>query len=240
MKTTLRRIFHTYTPAPGWLAHTRLGRALWTRKRVWLSVAAGLAAAALLPDTLALPARMISAWCVAGWLYLLQCLALMATADHGSIRARARHEDDGAAAILLLIVLGAGASLAAVVLELAGQSGTLRVGTVALAGGTIATSWLIIHTAYAVHYAHRYYASAHGADVHEATAPLDFPGPQAPMYVDFLYFSFTIGATSQTSDVAVRTAAMRAIVLVHAVVAFLFNTTLLALTINIGASMLRP
>lgn len=184
--------------------------------------------------------RLLAAWCVFGLAYLLQGAALMLTADDASIEQRARHEDEGAAVILLLIVLAASASIGAVVMELAGAVDTPPDGWgMALAGASIATAWLLIHTAFALHYAHRYYIVAHGRH-NTHGAPLDFPGRQTPVYVDFLYFSFTIGATSQTSDVGVASTAMRGLVLAHGIVAFVFNTTLLALTVNIGASLLRP
>ncbi|MFV0279746.1 MAG: DUF1345 domain-containing protein [Rhodoblastus sp.] len=66
---------------------------------------------------------------------------------------------------------------------------------------------------------------------------LIFPGTAQPNYIDFAYFSYTIGVASQTSDVAVSSRAMRGIVLVHSVFAFFFNTTILALTINLAAGL---
>ncbi len=63
------------------------------------------------------------------------------------------------------------------------------------------------------------------------------PGERDPDYVDFLYFAYTIGCTSQTSDVAVTTRAARGLVLVHSILAFVFNTSILALAINVGASL---
>ena len=58
-----------------------------------------------------------------------------------------------------------------------------------------------------------------------------------PDYSDFLYFSFTIAVASQTSDVTVTTRAMRRLVLLQAVLSFIFNTTILAFSINIAASL---
>ena len=66
---------------------------------------------------------------------------------------------------------------------------------------------------------------------------LQFPGGGDPDYWDFLYFSFTIGAAVQTSDVAITTPRMRRLVLGHTVVSFLFNTTILAIAVNVGASL---
>ncbi len=240
MKSTIRKVFHSYTPPPRWLSGHVTGRLLWNRRRLWLSVSLGAAAWMAMPTEVDAVNRWLTAWCAFGLVYLLQGLALMLTADTGSIEQRARHEDEGAAIILLLIVLAAAASFGAVVMALAGATdkGSNGLG-VGLAAGSIAVAWLLIHTAFALHYAHRYYILAHGRH-NTHGAPLDFPGRQTPVYVDFLYFSFTVGTTSQTSDVALLTTEMRGLVLVHGVVAFLFNTTLLALTVNIAASLLRP
>jgi uncharacterized membrane protein len=241
MKSLIRKLFHAYSPVPRWLAGHAAGRLLWTRRRLWLSIGLGGAVWCATQGSGDPVRRLLIAWCTFGAVYLVQGMALMLTADNASIEQRARHEDEGAAVILLLIVLAAGASIGAVVMELAGSGRSAQPDllTMVLAGASISTAWLVIHTAFALHYAHRYYIVAHGRHNTQG-APLDFSGRQTPVYVDFLYFSFTIGATSQTSDVGVATTRMRGLVLVHAVVSFVFNTTLLALTVNIGASLLRP
>jgi uncharacterized membrane protein len=87
-----------------------------------------------------------------------------------------------------------------------------------------------------VHYAHAYYGGAGDADSYRGG--LDFGGDEAPEFPDFLYFSITVGATSQTSDTSVTTPHMRRLVMAHAIFSFFFNTTVLALAINIAAGML--
>ena len=67
---------------------------------------------------------------------------------------------------------------------------------------------------------------------------LDFPGDEPPDYRDFLYYSFVIGCAAQTADVATTSRDMRMVSLIHGVVAFAFNTAILALMINVGASLL--
>ena len=99
---------------------------------------------------------------------------------------------------------------------------------------TFAASWLLVHTAFALHYAHAYYVILGEA----GCPPLEFPRQDAPAYLDFLYFSLVVGMTSQTADVAIATTRMRRLVMAHGLIAFVFNTTLLALTINIVASLL--
>lgn len=99
---------------------------------------------------------------------------------------------------------------------------------------TIATAWVSLHTLYALHYAHLYYA--HSGDS-AADSGLDFPGTLQPTFGDFFYFSFTIGATSQTSDVAITASRIRKSVVIHSCLSLAFNTTLLALTINLAAGL---
>jgi uncharacterized membrane protein len=84
---------------------------------------------------------------------------------------------------------------------------------------------------FGLHYAHDYYA---GEDDRRG---LKFPGDTAPDYWDFLYFSFNLGAAAQTSDVQIEAPRMRRFVLAHTIVSFLFNTGVLALAINVGASL---
>jgi uncharacterized membrane protein len=81
------------------------------------------------------------------------------------------------------------------------------------------------------------FATTHGG-LGKLAGGLDFPDDETPDYWDFLYFATSIGAASQTSDVAIRTKALRRLVTLHAVISFFFNTAVLALVINIGASLI--
>ena len=80
----------------------------------------------------------------------------------------------------------------------------------------------------ATHYAHEFWRRDGG---------LTFPGNAAPGYMEFLYFSFCIAVASQVSDVSTQSAAMRRIVLLHSLIAYLFNTAVIALGVNIAASL---
>ena len=97
---------------------------------------------------------------------------------------------------------------------------------------TIGLSWAFIHTMFALHYVHEFYAE-------NGERGMVFPGgEEEPDYGDFLYFSLVIGMTSQVSDVAVTSRSMRRLTLVHSVLAFVFNIAVLALSINIIASVI--
>jgi uncharacterized membrane protein len=210
-------------------------RQIRVRPRLVSGTLLGLAALLVLPSALSRPTRALLAWDAGTGLYLALAGVMMLRENVERMRWRARREDDGAAAVLGLAVAAAVASLAAIVLELVGvRNYPPRAQTVhlALAAVTILLSWTFVHTAFALHYAHQFYVDRH------ASAPcLEFPGGGQPDYVDFLYFSFVIGTTSQTADVSISSRSMRRLALLHGVIAFLFNTTLLALTVNIAASL---
>jgi len=211
---------------------------LRARPRLVGSMALGLACALLLPASLTphLATRAIVGWNVAALLYLALALKMMLGSSHAHMRARALQQDEGSALVLLLVITAALMSLGAIVAELSvvkSLQGPLRYAHVALAVLTIASSWAFTQTMFALHYAHDYYASAtrgeHGG--------LDFPGGQTPDYSDFLYFACIIGTSAQTADVALSSRRMRRTGTVHCVLAFFFNTTLLALTINIASGL---
>jgi uncharacterized membrane protein len=98
----------------------------------------------------------------------------------------------------------------------------------------VLTSWLLTHTAYALRYAHLYYR-----DDEEGVGGLDFPGKQAPDFLDFAYFAFTLGMCFQVSDVCISGRGMRRAALGHALLAFLYNTAILALALNLAFEVLR-
>ncbi|MEO3387502.1 DUF1345 domain-containing protein [Mesorhizobium sp. CAU 1741] len=98
--------------------------------------------------------------------------------------------------------------------------------------------WMTIHMMAAIHYAHLYWQPQPATpDEDDMLGGLDFPGTNAPRGVDFAYFSFVIGMTAQTSDVAITTHLMRATNLVHAIVSFFFNTVLVAAAVNAAVAL---
>ena len=213
---------------------------LRVRPRLLVAIAVGLAAGALLPASLRGVTRVLLAWNVTVWLYLALGATMMRHPDHGQLRRQAALHAEGAGAVLMIVVAAAIASMAAIVAELGGLKASaagLAWPNLLLALATLVGSWLLLPIEFALTYASRYFAAS------SAPGGLDFPGADdsagggsAPNYADFLYFSLTIAATAQTSDVAVTTRAMRKLVLVHSVVSFAFNTMVLALAINIAAS----
>lgn len=211
-----------------------LPRSLRVRPRLAMVLAAGALVAILLPSEWRWATRFLIAWDVGAILYLALLGATIFRETVDQIRARAERQDEGAVAILVIACLAAITSLAAIVVQLTGL-GALppdeRGIHLAFGGVTILCSWALLHAFFTLHYAGIYYR--HG----KAEPCLDFPGNSKPDYVDFLYFSYTIGCTSQTSDIGVTTRKARGVVLAHSILAFVFNTSILALAINVGASL---
>jgi uncharacterized membrane protein len=181
--------------------------------------------------------RILLCWNAAVALYLLMALWVMRQSDVEHMRQRAYRQDEGQKTILLLTIGAVLASLVAIVAELAtikSLSGNDKLLHIALTGATVASSWVFMHLMFAMHYAHDYYLSGR----HGREPGLAFPQEPMPDYWDFLYFSAVIGTSGQTADVSFTSKAMRRTGLVHCVLAYFYNTTVLALTINIAASLM--
>jgi uncharacterized membrane protein len=135
---------------------------------------------------------------------------------------------------VVLAVIAACAATAAIVWELGPvktMEGLAKAGHLALVGVSILSAWTLIQIIFAIHYAGVYFAAV--AD--GAPGGLDFPGKREPQWGEFVYQAFTVGCTFASSDVNVASSRMRQICVVQGVVAFFFNTIILALAINIAA-----
>src|SRR6218665_2514863 len=207
------------------------------RPRLLIAIATGLVAASVWPGEPAALSRCLLGWNVGVWFYLALVLQMMMQADHGHLQRNAVAQADGRAAVLLLAVAGAVASLAAIALELShvrhGEAATQAWPYLLLAVSTVAGSWLLLPVEFALAYASLYHRGGKGPH------GLEFPGDEGePDYTDFMYFPITLAATSQTSDLSVSARPMRRLVLLHALLSFVFNTVVLALTINILAGLI--
>jgi uncharacterized membrane protein len=205
---------------------------------VYVGAAIGIAALMLLPKSLSSSVREATAWCFGGATYLILALQVMGRFHSDRIRSRAARQDDSGIVILAVILLALFSSFAAIVgllTQAKTAPGDGRLLYLGLAAATIFISWLVMQVVFTLHYAHEHYAPHNLSD--DRASGLAFPADAHPDYWDFLYFAISIGAASQTSDVDIRSKALRRLVTLHAVVAFFFNTMVLAMTINLAASM---
>src|SRR5690348_11275362 len=172
-------------------------RVVYGRPRTFIAIALGVLVFFLLPDARRLATRLIVGWDVFAAVYLVLAYGMMLRCDVSHIRRSAVLQDDGRFLILLLTAFGALASLAAIVFELGASKGSPA--GLALAIVTITLSWALVHTAFALHYAHEYYRG-------KTPGGLQFPSGEEHVdadYWDFVYFSFVIGMTALVSDVGI-------------------------------------
>ncbi|RZF61178.1 DUF1345 domain-containing protein [Sphingomonas populi] len=167
----------------------------------------------------------MAAFDAASLVFLVLISSLLRDVQIDTIRHAARNNDANRAGLLVLTGVTMLTILVAVFKELQGKN-DLKI--IALVIATLVLSWLFSNTVYALHYAHMYYSEAEGKD----SGGLDIPKCDEPDYWDFLYFSFTLGMTFQTSDVEITSRRIRRVVLGQCLAAFVFNLGVLAFTIN--------
>ena len=215
----------------------------WIRRsgsmqRLASALVVAIAAYLAQPDSISWHTRAVASWDLGTITYLGLAWWLIARADAEGTRAHALAEDQSGYVIFLFVVSAACASLVAIgfvvvtVRELAFWPRTWHLLLTIVA---LTSSWLLIQTVFAFHYARRYYDRAR----RDSTEPgeLLFSGGREPDYLDFAYYSFVVGMTSQVSDVAVNSRRMRRLTLGHGFLAFFFNIAVLALSINIIGSV---
>lgn len=211
-------------------------RQISVRLRLSISMIVAIIVGILLPASVKIIARLLGSWDIFTICFLGLNLRVMLRANPDAMRRFAQQEDEGRGLILSLVTAAACISVLAIGLisHDKGKENSLLFFHIGLSIVTIVSSWLLVHTIFAQHYAHTYYRS--GRELSECKADgLDFPGEIEPDYWDFLYFSFVVGMTSQVSDVSVTSRQMRKLSLIHGVLSFFFNTTIVAMTINIIA-----
>ena len=210
-----------------------------SRPRLFISFLLGSIIFFLLPQSLALHTitRLIIGWNVSAIMYLILATHMIINTNHQRMRLRAKQQNDGAYVVLAMVVVAAIISLGAIVLELGvvkELSGTIRRAHFALTIMTILSSWAFTQMMFALHYAHSFY----NAIDKKQDGGLLFPNQLSPDYIDFLYCACIIGTSGQTADVSFTSQSMRKIGLIHSVLAFFFNTSLVALMINIASSLI--
>jgi uncharacterized membrane protein len=177
---------------------------------------------------------MLISWDVGALCYLGFGWLVIARTDETQTRLRVQRYDPSGFIIFLLVITAAIVSVVAIGF-LVGDIKDLpfwpRAERLTLSITALFLSWLLIHTVFAFHYARLYYSLPDGGPEHHRG--LSFPDDDEPDYLDFAYYSFVVGMTSQVSDVAVLSRQMRRLTMVHGVLSFVYNIAILAMSINI-------
>ena len=204
-------------------------------------VIAALVVAALtfccLPWHLAWPIRALATWNAYNLTGLGMAWFSIVSSDPSEVARSASLQDSSRTAIFFFVMIAACASIFAVGAELGTAKGLdhEHLGEhVVFCLLTIAGSWVLVHTIFTLRYAHVFYGLD---DDKKPVGGLEFPDEERPDYLDFAYFSFTIGMTSQTSDVQISSQRLRRLTLAHGLVSFVFNLAILSLSLNIISSL---
>jgi uncharacterized membrane protein len=198
--------------------------------RIAIASASALLAGALLSIRVPAAVAALGGWDLGGFTLLGLAWARIAGADATVTQRRAAVEDPGRTLVYVLVLCSSAVSLLAATplaraKGIAPQHGTMLV---VFCLATLAVSWALTHTAFALRYAHLYYR-----EDDEGLGGVEFPGGEPPTYLDFAYLAFTIGMTFQVSDTAISSEQIRRAVLLHAVLSFAYNTAILAFALNL-------
>ncbi|MET0312936.1 MAG: DUF1345 domain-containing protein [Hansschlegelia sp.] len=173
-------------------------------------------------------AAIVIGWDAAALTYAVRVWATLVPADARKMQSWSAEEDEGRWVITLILT----AAVAASVVAIFGMVSDKSSGPVlSLAAFTILSSWALLHTVFAAHYAHRCFAA--GAD----KPGIQFQG-EAPVFTDFAYYAFTVGMTFQVSDTDTQSSEMRLLTLVHGAISFVFNTVIIAIPVSLASGLL--
>ncbi len=206
--------------------------------RLFVCISIGIASLLLLPHAWPDRERGVAAWDIGTLAYLALMSWLCATSPPARMPANAEAQEDGEWVLFFLVLAGATISFAAILGEFGAMKGATdaqKHHSVLFVAATLILSWLLTQAVFALRYAHEYYARTDGTKLDEG---LEFPGCDSPDYWDFLYFSIVLGMTFQVSDVQITSRKLRRLATLHGLLGFLFNTVIIALTVNLASGIL--
>jgi uncharacterized membrane protein len=217
-------------------------RVVRARPRLFICLALGILAGFVSPSDWRVITRVLVGWNFGIFLYLAAVAVMVAAGDRSSIARRAAEQDDGRITMLTLTIVAAAAAFGAIFYQLLmvkDVHGLPRAFHLLLAAATVTSAWTFIHVMFALHYANECFSerALQNSPAAKAHSGLRFPGDETPDYFDFFYFSFVIGVACATADVNITSRIIRRTATIHSVVAFFFNSAVLALTINIAAGL---
>jgi len=208
--------------------------------RLVISLTVAAVAFFFIHNRLELPSLILFTWISFALTVIMQDWIIIATSHPREVRAIAKLQDSSRTVLFLFVLCAAVASLGAIIMLLKSAKGhTSNVNNhILLAIFAVVVSWWLVHTIFTLLYAHLYYDTDTDDGKKKEVGGLDFPGNEQPDYLDFVYFSFVIGMTFQTSDVSISSRKIRRFNLVHSLLSFAFNTAILALSINVISGMI--
>jgi uncharacterized membrane protein len=222
-----------YIKAPHWFYRIR---AIY-KLLICLSIAT-VSYLLLLPVRMEGFTRTMVGWDIFSLCEIVVSLAIFSAVCPKQLRVLASREDASRPVVFVIVIIAILGSLGGVLLLLKNQTAWLLSEgletTIYIAGVTF--SWILLHILFTSRYAHLYYGD-HPTMKGQIAKGLDIPGNEAPDYTDFAYFAFVIGMTFQVSDITISSRHIRRVVLMHGLLSFIFNTVIVALTINVVVNL---
>jgi len=228
----MRMIMHTDTPPRR--------RTLDAHHRLAIAGIVAVTAFLLAAKWFGSATQIVAAWDVFVVVDLSLAWWVILHADPSHLQETTKLQDSSRTAIFLLVLLAACAAFGSVAFILGPSKGLggasfglhLTLSVIAVVG-----AWLVVHTIFALRYAHLYYSRSNHTSKEGSGKGLEFPGASRPDYLDFAYFSFVIGMTSQVSDVQISGRELRRLALAHGVLSFFFNVVILGVTISVMSGL---
>lgn len=204
--------------------------------KIYISLGISAGAFLFFRHITSLPAIILSVWIAFALSIIVLDWIVILWAHPREIRKIASLEDSSRSILFLFVIAASVMSLGAILFLLISSKGGSNAEVsshVILAMAAVIISWWLVHTIYTMRYAHLYYSINPDDDTKKPIGGLMFPEENEPDYLDFVYFSFVLGMTFQVSDVEISSRTIRRIAWAHGLIAFAFNTTIVALSINV-------
>ena len=222
----------------------RIALFISSRSHLLIAIFAGVIASFVIPGRalLILPtgkAHLVLSWDIGAAVFLILWAVTMIRTPIWDMPKRAKAQQDGEWVVFAVTLAGIVASIVAIVIEfrdITNLKNHARDAHLALVIATLLVSWLTMQLVFALRYAHEYYSVSDGSETMDGG--LAFPHEPEPDYFDFFYFGMVLGMTFQVSDVNITARKIRRLATLHGFIGFVFNTVILALTVNIAAGLL--
>lgn len=208
--------------------------------RLYISLAVAAVVFFFIRDRFSVPEGILFTWSSFALCVIILEWLIIFTCHPREVRKVANLEDSNRTVIFIFVVSAAVVSLGAILylLKASKNSSDVHVtGHIILSMVSVVVSWWLVHTIFSMRYAHLYYSTNPDGDKKKPLGGLQFPDEPEPDYLDFVYFSFVLGTTFQVSDVEISSRNIRRLALVHGLIAFAFNTAILALSINVVSGL---
>lgn len=210
--------------------------------RFYLSLVLGIIVFLLTERSYSATVAFMLSWSTFAIFHLFFSWVIIFSFHPKEVKAFAKEEDSSASFIFLFVVVTAFISLFAIIYLLQSIPNLSKQGLslhILLSISSVFCSWTLVHTIFTLRYAHLYYRKAGDEMGGKTTAMgLEFPNEKEPDYLDFAYFSFILGMTFQVSDVQITSRAIRRLALLHGLLSFIYNTGILAFSINIVSGLI--